>query len=129
MAKARVLEHGKRNRSLCKELLNGKVYYDWVITTAFYSAIHLLEHKLLPITIEQTKCDNIAQVRRSLRLKGRHIARERLVEQNTEKAISTRYKWLDDQSRYARYTTYKLSNAEADKAEKYLGVIHDYCTQ
>lgn len=128
MSKVRILKHGERNRSLSKDLLKGKIYYDWVVTTAFYSSIHLLEHRLLPIIINSKECKNISQVRKSLNLKGRHMAREKIVELHTNLDISIKYKWLDDKSRYARYTTYKISPSEGSKAEEYLDFIYKYCS-
>ena len=119
--------HGERNKNLCQDLLKNKVYYDWVITTAFYSSIHLLEDKFLPADINGSKCTNISHVRKSYNLKGRHMAREKLIENLAEPKISIKYKWLDDRSRYSRYTTYKVQAAEAHKAEQYLLDIFEYC--
>jgi hypothetical protein len=127
MAKSSKKIHGERNKSLSEELFKGKKYYDWVITTAFYSSIHFLEHKLLPREINTTTCKNISDVKNALNLRGRHIARLKLVQRNTDNSIAVRYKWLDDKSRYSRYTTYKVTPTEADKATQYLKRISDYC--
>ncbi|NJW53817.1 hypothetical protein [Salinimicrobium oceani] len=119
--------HGERNKDLCQDLLKNKIYYDWVVTTAFYSSIHLLEDKFLPTEIKEIKCTNIAHVRKAYNLKGRHMARAKLIEDKADQQISIKYKWLDDRSRYARYTTYKVQAAEAHKAEQYLLEIFKYC--
>lgn len=50
---------------------------------------------------------------------GRHASRERLVIEKMNYTIGAKYKWLDDKSRYARYTTYKVTIAEAEKAKQY----------
>jgi len=42
-------EHAEHNESLCELLLNNGNYNDWVITTAFYSAIHFVRHKIFPL--------------------------------------------------------------------------------
>ena len=127
MVKSRKRTHGEHNESLSKELLGGKKYYDWVITTAFYSVIHLIEDKLLPITINGAQCENISKVRKAYKVQGKHTARERLVSLEAS-SISTRYKWLDDRSRNARYTTFKITPAEAHKAAQYLNEIKVFCS-
>lgn len=127
MSKSKGLIHGERNKDLCDELLLGKKYYDWVITTAFYSGIHLLEDKILPTQINGQTCKNISEVRKAYKLKGRHVARETLVRDKADIKVSIRYKWLDDKSRYSRYITYKVTPAEASKAQQYIHDIHKYC--
>ncbi|MEX1190405.1 MAG: hypothetical protein WED10_02145 [Brumimicrobium sp.] len=121
------LEHANRNKALSEQLLVDKKYFDWVITTAFYSAIHFVENKLLPIEISKLKCRNINEVMRAYNMRGRHASRERLVCDNLNMDVAVKYKWLDDKSRYARYTTYKVTSAEADKAKQYLDEICKAC--
>lgn len=120
--------HGERNKSLCYDLLSGKKYYDWVITTAFYSAIHFVEDIILPCKINNISCKSIHQVRDAYKFKGRHSTREHIVYQFLPE-IGPQYKWLDDKSRYSRYTTYKVTLAEAEKAKQYLEEIYQHCYQ
>ena len=130
MSKPKKLIHGERNKELCEHLLVGKVYYDWVVTTAFYSSIHLLENKLLPVNIAGSVCNNISEVKKAYNLRGRHTARETLVQrESNDITIAIKYKWLDDRSRFSRYTTYKVTAAEASKASQYLNEIHKFCTE
>lgn len=119
-------EHGLRNKELCIKLHQEGKYTDWTVTTAFYSVIHLVEGKLLPIEIKGQKCNNIAQVRKAYNQPGRHASRAKLVEDNL-RSIATRYKWLDDQSRNSRYKTYKISKTLADKALQYVNEIQKEC--
>lgn len=43
------LNHAKHNRDVCKYLnKSGSVFGDWVITTAYYSAIYFIIHELFP---------------------------------------------------------------------------------
>lgn len=119
--------HGKRNKKLCHKLYGEKEYFDWVITTAFYSAIHFVEDSILPITINQQYCSNIDEVKKAYRMRGRHASRERLVSENVNYKVTAKYKWLDDKSRYARYTTYKVTKLEAEKAKQYLNEIYNEC--
>ncbi len=119
--------HGERNKKLSSELFIGKVYYDWVITTAFYSAIHFVEDKILPCKVTSEYCRNISEVKKAYRMNGRHSSRERLVFDNLPLKIAVKYKWLDDKSRYSRYTTFKITPTEADKAQQYLKEIREAC--
>jgi ornithine carbamoyltransferase len=41
--------------------------------------------------------------------------------------VGARYKWLDDNSRNARYKTYKIRPDMAEKARTYLKYIYDHC--
>ena len=118
--------HGQRNQKLSEDLLNGKTYYDWVITTAFYSAIHFVEDKILPCKIISIECKNITDVKSAYKMNGRHSSRERLVFSHLPK-IAAQYKWLDDTSRYSRYITFKVTSAQANKAKQYLAEIYAEC--
>lgn len=119
--------HGERNKTLSNELLIGKKYCDWVITTAFYSSIHFVEDYILPCDINGKLCKNIDDVKKAYSMPGRHASRERLVSDKINYSIGAKYKWLDDKSRYARYTTYKVTVAEAEKAKQYLEEIFKAC--
>jgi hypothetical protein len=121
--KSKKRKHSEHNQSLSDKLYSERIYFDWVITTAFYSVIHAVDDKLLPITINGKTCNAIEEVRNAYCMKGRHAARERLVTDNLSQ-IRTKYKWLDDKSRYSRYTTYKITSAEAEKAYAFLKEIH-----
>lgn len=40
--------HGQHNEEVCDLLLLQKKYPDWVITTAFYAALHFVSYKIFP---------------------------------------------------------------------------------
>jgi len=120
-------DHGERNKQLSDALLDGKVYYDWTVTVAFYSSIYFVEDAILPKTINSIECKCISDVRKAYKMNGRHESRERLVWEHLDPKTAIKYKWLDDKSRYARYTTYKLTAAEALKAQEYLTYIQKEC--
>jgi hypothetical protein len=44
-------EHAKHNEELCDFLISVGKYNDWVITTAFYSAIHYVQSKIFPLRV------------------------------------------------------------------------------
>ncbi|WP_340064805.1 hypothetical protein [Ascidiimonas aurantiaca] len=120
-------EHALRNQKLSGELYTTQIYFDWVITTAFYAAIHFVEHKLLPCEINSIQCKNINEVKSAYGIPGRHSSRERLVFDKLPLDVAVKYKWLDDKSRYSRYVTYKVTKTEADKALSYLQYIQNSC--
>jgi len=119
-------EHGDRNRLLSQKLFDEADYFDWSITVAFYSAIHFVENRLFPCIINEQHCKNINDVKFAYKMDGRHASRERLVFDRLRE-IGPYYKWLDDKSRYARYTTFKINKNEAEKAIQYLNKIYKYC--
>jgi len=118
---------GERNKSLSDQLLGEKLYYDWVITTAFYSSIHFVEDKIFPTKVSSVDCNCIADVKKAYKVAGRHEARERLVYDKLGTYVGVRYKWLDDRSRYSRYETFKFQPADALKAQEYLNFIQKEC--
>lgn len=118
--------HGLHNQKLSKELFQGKLYYDWAVTTAFYSAIYFVEDKILPCNIAGKPCKNINDVKSAYKMPGRHASRERLVWAKLP-SVGIQYKWLDDKSRYARYTTFKIDAATSAKSQQYLNEIHLAC--
>lgn len=120
-------KHGERNKNLSNELLKNALYHDWVITTAFYSAIHFVEDKILPCDINGINCKNINEVRKAYKERGRHSSREKLVFDKLPLNIATKYKWLDDKSRYSRYVSFKVTPAESAKAQQFLNEIHVEC--
>lgn len=119
--------HGERNRKLSEKLLSEKEYYDWVVTTAFYSAIHFVEDKVFPININGVTCSNIGECKQAYSLGGRHSAREKVVFDKLGSNVGARYKWLDDNSRNSRYVTFKITSAQAGKAKEYLDYIYKEC--
>lgn len=42
-------QHGIHNKDACDSLISGNKYHDWIVTTAFYSSIHLIDTKLFPL--------------------------------------------------------------------------------
>ena len=119
--------HGLRNKNLSEDLFSGRVYYDWSVTIAFYSAIHFVEDKILPCEVHNHSCKNINDVKSAYNMNGRHAARERLVFEKLDLETGAYYKWLDDKSRFSRYTSFKVTSGETEKALLYLSEIYKVC--
>jgi len=65
-------EHGKHNKDVCDKLnLQDELECnDWVVTTAFYSSIHYLDHILFPFTnTNGATFQNINEAHRNLNQK------------------------------------------------------------
>lgn len=119
--------HAEHNESLCAKLLSEDKYRDWVITTAFYSAIHYIDHKLFPLQHDGGKFENISQIRSYLRAPSPHCARERIVQLYLNDQISN-YDFLDKNCRNARYNNYIVNQKKATIAFQRLSQIRDKCT-
>ena len=52
------IDHAKHNESVCNYLGRNSAFGDWVITSAFYSAMHYVRHLMIPATIDGHKEDD-----------------------------------------------------------------------
>ena len=120
-------EHGEHNRNLCDELLQKCVYTDWIITTAFYSSIHFIDHKLFPVVHNGVNLMDIDHAHKVLRKPSRHRTREFLVTLYMPGQVSN-YGFLDSNCRNARYVNYKVSPSKAKVARQRLGQLINACS-
>ncbi|MBL0315401.1 MAG: hypothetical protein IPP69_06295 [Flavobacteriales bacterium] len=119
--------HGEHNRDVCDFLIKDTHYNDWIITTAFYSAIHFIDHKIFPLTLKGKTINSIDEARRILNLNGRHGTRQHLVStQLTDQKAN--YSFLDKNCRNARYINYAVSNSKAKIARQRLEQIIARCS-
>ncbi len=131
MAESKSLEHAGHNEKVCKYLDRKPAFLDWVITTAFYSAMHYLEHKLFPLKMKNGK--------REIKMKnfeeyymlygkddGRHKAFSKLVERE-HPDISDDYNKLKDISWTARYHKYQYNRTISNHAKTMLDNIKTDC--
>ncbi len=47
------IDHAKHNEAVCDHLESQTEFTDWIITTAFYTALHYLEFRLFPFTVKK----------------------------------------------------------------------------
>ena len=121
-------DHGRHNQVVC-----GKLHLttdipcnDWVITTAFYSAIHFIDHFMFPVEYAGTKLNNINEAHRIIKKDNKHSTREFLV--NTYlKSQSANYSFLMSECWNARYANYDINEAIANLAVKKLQAIMKEC--
>lgn len=117
--------HGAHNKDACDALIAGNKYFDWIVTTAFYSSIHYIDQKLFPYNLNGKWVYSIDAACRSLRM-SKHQCREQIVN-NTFQEISVQFKFLLTTCSTARYINYDIPPAKAQLARKYLDFIVEEC--
>ncbi len=129
------VEHAKHNENVCCFLYKDGRFRDWVVTTAFYSALHYVRHKIFPLTKsfgstsksfinfdEYIKFIKSSTGRRA----DKHKELSKLVSEKTPK-VQSYYSYLKDICFKARYHNYKVKPQKADKAIECLNKIKQYC--
>ncbi|MEO8760151.1 MAG: hypothetical protein ABI388_03485 [Bacteroidia bacterium] len=122
-------DHGKHNKSVCDKLHLQDEFKcnDWVITTAFYSAIHYLDHALFPYKhSDGSMFNDINDAHKVIRKQSKHQTREYLVNQKiNHHAVD--YNFLMSECWNARYSNYDVNPAIANLAVKKLESIIKFC--
>ncbi len=111
--KLMVKPHSQHNYEACIFLLDNGKYLDWVVTTAFYSALHLVQETIFPFEDENGyKFLSFEQYYSKTRDQGQRISKHqstiKLVEQRIEGAGNL-YRNLHDLCRTCRYRNYHVS--------------------
>lgn len=114
-------EHALHNENVYEFLKQEDGFIDWRVTTAFYSSLHFVEHKLFPLTStfagKKETFHSIEEYRTFYSRRSKHEARVHAVK-NHLKVCRAQYKQLFDLSMLARYKQYKFS--EANKVDKHI---------
>lgn len=124
------LNHALRNESACNHLIASGEFPDWVITTAFYSALHFIRYKIFPITIEEETFDTLDDyTKRSNALYGKsaHSLLRKLLNNKFRKELAAPYNELFDSCNNARYCDYNVCDKEVTNALNNLADIKKYC--
>lgn len=118
------IEHARHNEGVCNYLGKKEVYSDWVITTAFYSAMHYVRHLIIPVTIDNVTYSDFESLfcYQKSPMEGRHGFLRNYVLMNYT-GIGYEYCKLHDMSTTARYTRYIYTREEAKIAKSYLDKI------
>ncbi len=130
------LDHGNHNEQVCEYLQLNKEYSDWVITTAFYSALQFVKYKIFPFKMpaiegRQTAIEDLDdwilyQKYNAQKSTDRHKILADLVEKHC-KSIYPDYDWLLDMSKNARYNDYRHDPLIAQKAINLMKAIKKHC--
>ncbi len=135
MSRSDSLNHAIHNKEVCEYLSEKPEYGDWVITTAFYSAIHFVDYKIFPITLELKGITydfinfNGYYDFYSNNKEGKinqHKARTDLVEAYLPN-IAPQFGKLKDLCHSARYVDYNFDDDVATNAKQCLEEINEHC--
>lgn len=127
------LKHAKHNESVSRYLSPKQDYADWVVITAFYSAIHFVEHKIFPYNAAgntfQTMKQYFIAVKHTFPGRNKHAWRQELVGHLCSE-ISASYNWLFATCNTARYSNYEFPQPRqvSKRATEELKKIKDFCT-
>jgi hypothetical protein len=127
------LNQAEHNQDACLKLDTVGCFPDWVVTTAFYSAVHYIQYKLFPLTghdgtklvMHQTFIDYNETVNPH-NSKSRHNIMLMLVKHHA-KNIEPEYRALYDNCLTARYSDYRISPDVATMSKEDLASIKSYC--
>lgn len=120
------LEHAEHNKKLSQRLYSEAEFLDWANTTAFYSALHFVQYKLLPGTYNGILCNNIDDVLRNFRCRSKHEATSQLVQMGLPE-MAVKYSFLMNSSFTARYVDYIVHPEQAKICQKFLKLISEIC--
>ena len=132
------LQHGKHNKEVFNYLRSSpnKRYYDWEITTAFYSALQYVNGALFPDNYEDPYNGQIRKFSSFeeyySRYKGidndtnKHRLLQQLVDEHLQD-VRDDYRTLKDNCWTARYKNYQIEEEIADLAKECLENICEVC--
>jgi hypothetical protein len=121
--------HGTHNKKVCEKLHAETGCDDWVVTTAFYSALHFIQAKIFPFTHNGVEIKSLEGAHKNDDLKraNKHATMLNLVSMRLPSQNAS-YRFLHDKCHNARYVNYRVDRVTADNAKFYLdGIIND-CT-
>ena len=115
-------EHAIHNEEVCDFLLSSDKYYDWVVTTAFYSALHYIRYEIFPYEEAGRTFYTIDQYY-EFRKGDRRISKHKVLLDLTKLQAYSCYSYfkiLHDTCFTARYVNYKVSREIAVQSRTYL---------
>jgi len=127
--------HAQHNKDACEFLLANTKFHDWVVTTAFYSAMHYVQSRIFPyndgtttftdidVYVDHINAENRKAKRNTI---SKHRAVIKLVERQLP-SIQAEYRKLFDTCMNARYYMYKMQKAYATDAQQELLIIEQHC--
>lgn len=121
------LNHAKHNESVCNYLGKKEDFSDWVITVAFYSALHYVRHLMFPLEESGKRYEEFEPyfcANKSFGI-GRHGFQQRYVIGHYPD-ISFEYGRLLEMSSQSRYSNCKYTREQAVLAKEYLAAIKKF---
>ena len=123
--------HALKNEQVCNFLNETGEHPDWVITTAFYSALHFVRYKAFPIEINGSTFSTFDEYhsiesRNANYGKSPHDILRKLLNNNFRN-IAGAYSELFDDCRNARYIDYDVRPEDVQRALENLEEIKKFC--
>lgn len=119
-------DHARHNEDVCSLLLDQGSYNDWAITTAFYAALHYVQHEMFPRTEVSIEYPTFETYYNRFKFGGRkpakHTVTLSLILDLMPKLYES-YKFLFDNCMMARYHRYKMPDPVTKKAIEHLKKI------
>lgn len=114
--------HAIHNEKACDFLLSSGEFNDWVITTAFYSALHYVCNELFPLEHQNITFENFERYyRENFNNTGKTQSKHSVIISLVSAALPSCnmfYRSLYDQCMTARYSNYVVSDKLALKAKR-----------
>lgn len=122
------LHHARHNKLACDHLHAANNFPDWVVTTAFYCAMHYAHAIIFPYKETGITYRNLEEYFNKHKKIGetKHSVTTALI-QKLHLSIADKYKQLKDTAHTARYHDYELPNAVVSKMRRNLNVVAEYC--
>jgi hypothetical protein len=126
------LKHGLHNENVCDYLELKPEFSDWIITTAFYSALHFVSYKIFPFEVKsiEGKSAKIESIDQYHSYTGRKATKHELLSDLVNKKcneISPDYDWLLSMSMNARYSNYLQDRTISNRARSLMKIVKKFC--
>lgn len=121
------LDHANHNIKVCNYLGKKEDYGDWVITSAFYAAVHFVRYLMIPCKVEGKRYTDFDELCRSQKGagEGRHGFQRSYVQLNYPD-IDFEYSKLHDMAVISRYRKYDYTREQSNIAKEYMLAIKKY---
>lgn len=120
--------HAQHNEKVCEILSKLDGCNDWVVTTAFYSALHYVQHEIFPHNDGYREYPNFESYYNGHRFIGkkpnRHLVTVDLVRDNLPECGKS-YKFLYQTCMTARYHNYKIPESISNSSLKHLETVKE----
>jgi hypothetical protein len=123
--------HAIHNAKVCAFLNDANDYPDWVVTTAFYAALHFVQHEVFPgsmgnrtyVSFENYYNGHYGHTQNK---PNRHRSTINLVYSEIGTDAGVIYEWLHDACRTARYRNFNTSPSVAKASMERLEELRTY---
>lgn len=116
-------KYAQHNERVCEILEKDGSAHDWVVTTAFYSALHFVQHEIFPLTNGTNSYNSFdsyyhGHYSSKANKPSKHQATIDLVTSELGATCGSHYQRLHDTCRKARYHKFDVGNIVANSRNK-----------